>query len=131
MTSLLGNTRKPDVSFYRNGRIDISARVVKALGIERGDVIDVVTDGDEYLLYVVHKGKDVSGAHEAQCYPSNIRRTHNFRCHSKRLSKAVRAAVRTPLECTEVEVVRLAAGDAYASKWLGKMVIPIITRMTL
>lgn len=130
MTSLLGNTRKADVSFYRNGRIDITARVVKALGIEKGDVIDVVTDCDEYLLYVVHKGKDVSGAHEAQCYPSNIRRTHNYRCHSKRLCEAIMAAVRTPLRRTE-ETVRLAAGEAYESKWLGKVVIPLITRMTL
>ena len=147
MTSILGNTRKPDVSFYSNGRIDIAARVVKVLGIERGDVIDVATDGDEYLLYVAHKGKEVSGAHEAQCYPSNIRKTHNYRCHSKRLCDAMMAAVRTPLKCTieaaagrpsgkpqgtvAKEPLRLAAGTAYESKSMGMVVIPLITRLIL
>lgn len=156
MTSILGNTRKPDVSFYRNGRIDITARVVKALGIEKGDVIDVAMDGDEYLLYVAHKGKDVAGAHEARCYPSNVRNTHNYRCHSKRLCEAMVAAVRTPLKCmvegkadagatgvvagtpsakaqgtVAKEALRLAAGVAYQSKSMERMVIPLITRMAL
>ena len=50
MESLLKTTRRPDIAFYRNGRIDISANVVKALDIQRGDSIDVTTDGYEYLL---------------------------------------------------------------------------------
>lgn len=135
MTSILGNTRKPDVSFYQNGRIDLTARIVKALGIEKGDVIDVAMDCGEYLLYVAHKGKDVAGAHEAQCYPSNIRKTHNYRCHSKRLCEAMMKVAGTPSAKAQgtvaKEPLRLAAGMAYQSKSMGMVVIPLITRMAL
>ena len=39
MASLLGNTRRPDISFYKNGRIDIASRVVRMLDIQEGDWI--------------------------------------------------------------------------------------------
>ena len=41
MESLLGNTRKHDLSFFRDGHIDITARVAKCINIEEGDIIDI------------------------------------------------------------------------------------------
>ena len=55
MQSILGNTRKADITFYASGRIDISARVAKHLQLSRGDVLDIMIDQDEFYLYVVHQ----------------------------------------------------------------------------
>ena len=52
MQSILGNTRKADITFYASGRIDISARVAKHLQLSRGDVLDIMIDQDEFYLYV-------------------------------------------------------------------------------
>lgn len=48
MQSILGNTRKADITFYASGRIDISARVAKHLQLSRGDVLDIMIDQDEF-----------------------------------------------------------------------------------
>jgi hypothetical protein len=45
-------SRKPDVVFKSNGEIRISSRVSKELGINRGDAINIWTDGIEYYLYI-------------------------------------------------------------------------------
>ena len=42
MKSILGNTRKADITFHDNGRINISARVSKLLELSHGDVIDIM-----------------------------------------------------------------------------------------
>ena len=39
--SILGNTRRADISFWTSGKIDIASRVVRALRMEPGDVIDI------------------------------------------------------------------------------------------
>ena len=128
MESLLKTTRRPDIAFYRNGRIDISASVVKALGLQRGDSIDVTTDGYEYLLYVSHRAGN--GRFEAQCLPTNIKKsTNSFRAHSVRLCRAVRGAV--PVGCSVGEILRLPTGTAYHSKMLDQMVVPLITHNPL
>ena len=41
--SILGNTRRADISFYSSGKIDITSRIANALGMVDGDVIDVLT----------------------------------------------------------------------------------------
>lgn len=88
MTSTLENTRRPDITFHCDGRIDITARVAKALSLHPGDVIDIAHDGREYLLYVKHH--NAVGLHEAQCAPTYKGRTcNNLRAHSKRLCQAV------------------------------------------
>lgn len=87
MQSLLGNSRKPDISFYRSGRIDITTKLSKRLGLEAGDVIDILFDGMEFYLYVRAKADTLMGKHEAQCHPTNpeCRNCHNFRVYSKRI----------------------------------------------
>lgn len=119
-------TRRHDLTFYRSGRIDIMSRVARLLGLEQGDVVDIIVDGMEYYLYVAHKGKNLTGRYEAQVYATNGGRTcHNFRCHSQRLTRAVLR--HHPGE----SVVRLYAGRA--ERLLtpeGEMtVVPVIVRM--
>lgn len=89
MKSLLGSySRKPDVSFYKNGRIDITARVARAIGIADGDVLDVAYDGGEFYMFVRAKAGECVGRHEAQCWPTK-KGSHNYRAHSKRLCTAI------------------------------------------
>lgn len=123
MASLLGNTRRPDISFYKNGRIDIASRVVRMLDIQEGDVIDIDQCNGEYLLYVRLKGSKLQGRHQAQCYPTK-NNSHNYRTYSKRLSDAMLSI------CGAEQIARLSIGEALNSDIHGK-VIPIITRINL
>lgn len=88
MNCTLENTRRPDITFHAGGRIDITARVAKALSLHPGDVIDIAHDDGEYYLYVKHR--NAVGRHEAQCAPTYKGRTcNNLRAHSRRLCQAV------------------------------------------
>ena len=91
MTTLLPNTRRPDVSFYANGRIDITARVAKMLSLHENDVIDIALQGGEYLLYRKYKAESLIGRHEAQCHVTKrgLFRSNNIRAYSKRLCAAM------------------------------------------
>ena len=129
MTSLLQNTRRPDVTFHSSGRIDITARIARALGLSKGDVIDIATDGNEYLLYARHRAANITGNHEAQCWPTNHGKHHNnnLRCQSRRLCLAVINAVRPG-----ADVLRLPAGPAVKHASIGYSCgVPLITRNPL
>ena len=124
MQSLLGNTRKPDVSFYRSGRIDITSNVAKILHLQSGDVIDVAKNEKDFFLYIKHKAKDIIGKHEAQCFGTNKgKECHNFRCYSARLCYAILT------ECHANECARLPIGEA--GEFNGQPIVPIITRNNL
>lgn len=117
MTTMLGNTRRPDVSFYATGRIDITARTAKLLALRDGDVIDIATNGKEYYLYVKYKGDEVVGRHEAQCRPTK-KGSRNYRAYSRRLCSIV-------LDLNgEANAAHLPVGEAESG---GKM-LPIIIR---
>ena len=120
--SILGNTRRSDISFSPNGKIDISSRIVKALGMEKGDVIDIMVDGREYYLYILIRASVVFGRHEARCYPTQ-RGSRHFRTYSRRLCTAVlQASGISGTACFAVgEVVEIN----------GRKTIPIITRKNL
>ena len=125
MTSLLQNTRRPDVTFHASGRIDITARIARQLSLSKGDVIDIATDGNEYLLYVRHRAENVTGAHEAQCWPTNKGKHHsnNYRCQSRRLCQAVINAVRPT-----ADVLRLPAGPCVQHACVAyREAVPLIT----
>ena len=127
MKSLLEDSRRPDITFHSSGRIDITARLVRALGIGRGDTIDVQTDGVEYMLYVRHRAANSKGKFAAQCYPTNSGRSHNYRCHSLRLCKALINAV-MPSAAT----LRLAAGEPVETAGVSsQLAVPLITRHLL
>lgn len=122
MTSILGNTRRADITFHPRGHIDITARVSKLLDLHCGDIIDIYIDGGEYYLFVKHKANTVAGRHEATLYPTSrkVKQCHNLRCHSKRLCQAMLDA------CNYSGILRLPVGEPVDLR--GTTVLPIITR---
>ncbi|MDE5688672.1 MAG: AbrB/MazE/SpoVT family DNA-binding domain-containing protein [Paramuribaculum sp.] len=66
MPSILQNIRRRDITFYRDGRINLTARISKTLGLKPGDSIDIITEGGEYYLHAIHHGLAV-GHGVAQC----------------------------------------------------------------
>lgn len=108
--------RRPDITFYGSGRIDITARIVSLLDLHPKDVIDIASDGRDYFLYVRTRSNGlVTGRYEGQCYQSNGK-GRNFRAYSKKLCNAMTAiAGGTP--------ARLMAGDYDEYDSIGKAVI--------
>lgn len=120
MGSILGNTRRPDITFHQNGRIDITAPIAKTLKIGRGDVVDVDYRNGEYLFYVRLRNNEAIGRHEAQCYPTK-ESSHNLRANSKRLCKAMLAA------SNAAEEAKLLIGEVVEFPPFG-LAISLITR---
>lgn len=90
MTSLLPDSRRPDMSVCFSGRIDITSRVARMLNLHPGDVIDICHSGSEYYLYVRISASEAVGRHEGQCYPtSNSAAGGTFRVWSARLARAI------------------------------------------
>lgn len=89
MIKLLEHTRRPDITFCRNGIIRIAARVARILALRPGDVINIAVVNGEYLL---HATPNSFGRHEAQCYPSK-KGGRNYCANSVRLCRALFDAV--------------------------------------
>lgn len=123
MTSILGNTRRADITFHPRGNIDITARVSKLLDLHCGDIIDIYIEGGEYYLYLKHRANTVAGRHEATLYPTSrrVKYCHNMRCHSMRLCRAMLDA------CSTTGILRLPVGDPVDLR--GTTALPIITRL--
>lgn len=85
MLSLIKNTRKPDIKFYRDGRIFITARVSRILGLSPGDAINIALLDGEYLLFAL---SETIGRHHARCHPTK-KGSHNFCANSTRLARAL------------------------------------------
>ena len=86
MEKLLLQTRRPDITFQRNGLIRIAAHVVRTLSISPGDTLNIEAIGNEYLLYAVHHDPAI-GCHQARCY-STKGRSNNMCAYSVKLSRA-------------------------------------------
>lgn len=125
MESLLGNTRRPDISFFCDGRIDITSRIARCLGLRDGDVVDIIKKEKEVYLYIKWRGSDVVGKHTAQCRATKpYTSCTNFRAFSVKLCSAI-------LEiCEAKDVARLAAGEKVTLEGIGSAV-PLITRINL
>nr|DAV37251.1 MAG TPA: Transcriptional regulator, AbrB family binding protein, TRANSCRIPTION REGULATOR [Caudoviricetes sp.] len=123
MESILGNTRRADIAFYASGRIDITAHVARHLQLQKGDVLDICTDGREYYLYVRHRVPTV-GRHEAAVYPTN-RNGNNFRAWSQKLCKAVINVSGSK----DDKAVRLCVGEAVQNQ--DRILLPIIIKHLL
>lgn len=117
--SILGCKRRHDIAFHSNGRIDIASRIVKALEIGPGDVIDIATANGEFWLYVDVRASDACGKYEARCFPTKAR-SHNFRAWSRRLCSAF---------IKNNDCARFASGDVDMIN--GKMAVNIITRLNI
>lgn len=68
MKSVLNNTRRYDISMFRNGRIDIVARIAKSLSLKDGDIIDIAQHNGEMYLYKKFNASDVPGAFRGLCH---------------------------------------------------------------
>lgn len=90
MKHLLDNSRRHDITFNAGGRIEISARVTLALGLQPGDVIDVAVDERTREVYLYVKHRQPAGRHKAQCHRTGKGRTCNsLRAHSVEICEQV------------------------------------------
>lgn len=90
MKHLLENTRRHDITFCADGRIEISAHVTRSLDIRPGDVIDIAVDERTREVYLYVKHRQPAGRHKAQCYRTGKGRTCNsLRAHSVEICRQV------------------------------------------
>lgn len=125
MQSILGTTRKADITFHSGGRINISARVSKCLDLENGDVIDIMVDErkEEYYLYVKHRAP-IAGRHEGMVMKSNRHGMH-YVASSKKICEYMLALCK----CTD-DILKLPMGTPTDIPICGTA-LPIITRLKL
>lgn len=88
MIKLLEHTRRPDISFHRNGTIRIASRVARILSLRPGDAINIAVNDGEYLLYAV-RYQNTNYRYEAQCYRSKRGGGENYCANSVRLCRAL------------------------------------------
>lgn len=126
MKSLLGTVRRSDVICRADGRFVLKARVVRALNISPGDVVDVLSDGCEYYLYIAcHADRALCGSYEAQVFPSRAKGTcRHFRGSSSRLCKAILAVSKA------VDKAALPCGELIIDEQ-GRRLLPIIVHLNL
>lgn len=126
MKSLLGITRRPDVIFRADGHFDLTARVVRALDISPGDVVDILSDGCEYYLYVArHAHNAACGRFEAQVFPSKPKGGGlHFRGSSSRLCRAILSV------SNAIDKAALPCGEMIVDNQ-GRKLLPVIVRLNL
>ncbi len=122
MQSILGRTRKADITFHRSGRINISARVAKALELAHGDVVDIMEGLGEVYIYVKYRAP-VVGRHEGRVFRSN-KNGHHCIASSITLCRYVMA------RCENKEKVCLCCGMPVPLQHYG-MALPIIIKHPL
>ena len=92
MRSILGNSRKSDLTFWRDGHIDIRSRVSRELQLKAGDVIDIaIGEGfdHECYLYARKRGTQTTGRHEGLCRAVNGPGSRYLRANSRQLTQFV------------------------------------------
>lgn len=120
MIKLLEHTRRPDISFYRNGTIRITTRLARTLSIQPGDALNIAIVNGEYLLYATH---NCIGRHEAQCHPSK-KGGENYCANSVRLCRAFFNSIGS-----SANKVAYMVGEAFLKN--NTLYVPIITRFPL
>lgn len=121
MKQLISTTRRPDISFCRDGRIQITASVATALHLQPGDSINVYADAGEFYVFAVpNKGL---GRFHARIYPTK-RGGRNFRANSARLSRRL-------LDACGITAHRAAFATGNPICLFGRTYIPIITKHPL
>lgn len=122
MIKLLERTRRPDITFSRNGRISITARVVRLLSLQPGDSINVAFHlGECYLLAARHD--NAIGRHIAQCYPTK-KGSRNYCANSVMLCRLM-------LDNCRIREQRASFMVGQAEKRDGETVLPIIFKHPL
>lgn len=87
MKTLLEHTRRPDITFCRNGRISITARVARILSLAQGDSINIAYGGGELLLFALRHHESI-GRHIARCFPTK-KGSNNLSANSVQLCRSV------------------------------------------
>ena len=86
---VIGITRRSDITFHSDGRIDITAHVAKALGMHGGDVINIAEVSDHFTeryLYVARRSGETTGRHCGTCRP--VKHNGNYlRTYSRQLTR--------------------------------------------
>jgi hypothetical protein len=125
MQSILGTTRKADITFHKGGRINISAHIAKQLDLDNGDVIDIMMERGEYYLYVKHRAP-LAGRHEGMVLKSN-----RYGMHCVASSIKLCNAIMAECKCDkDADRLKLPIGAAVELPNIGTA-IPIITRLKL
>lgn len=89
MQSVITRFRKPDITFFPCGRIDITAKVAKALDLQDGDSIDVATDNGDFFLYVRRRFDPECDFRFNATVHSTKGRSYNFRAYSVELCQGI------------------------------------------
>ena len=117
-------SRRPDIRFSDTGRILISARVARILGLRKGKSINIATQGQEHYLFA----DDITtGRPQVHAYPTYTRGSTpggTWRASSVRLARKVLA-----LTGVSSGVVSLLCGEPVPIQ--GKTHIPLITKNPL
>lgn len=87
---LLSDRRKKcDIYFRANGRIDISSHIAKALGLCRGDMLNLTMVEGELYLYVSHKALDTDTRQRPNAVHPSKGNFHHYRCQYKEMVQCV------------------------------------------
>lgn len=120
MNKLLTHTRRPDITFRRNGLIRITARIARLLQLQPGDSINIAIHNGEYLLYALHHP---IGRHDAACHPTQ-QGAHTYCAYSVRLCRTLLGTLH----------IRADSASFHAGKEIvidNTTYIPLITRKPL
>jgi hypothetical protein len=122
MNSILQHLRRPDISFRRDGLIQISTRLTQLLSLQKGCGINITMHNGEYYIFALYRTPMEPRSHVATCFPSK-RGGNHFRVHSSKLCAAMLNAVNAPS--------RASFFVGGAEQINGKTFVPIITRNPL
>lgn len=118
---LINTTRRADITFHPNGRIDLTAHVAKALQLQPGDVVNIAEedeDATEHYLYVSRRGGEAKGRHACTC--RRVKHGQYLRVFSKALATHILTL------CHADGALSLRVGSLTALPGLGTA-LPIIT----
>lgn len=109
MKALVQTTRRPDITIYRNGRIDISAHVVALLKINQGDVVNVVRDDEGEIYLCVSFRVPLYGRFSGRCVFTN-RKGHHMRTYSKSICNELFQLMHAP---ESMRIAHIAIGEMH------------------
>lgn len=124
MLKVITSPRRPDITVYASGRINLTARVVALLRLHDGDSLNVAYDPPEILIFADQKASP-QARFFAACHPSNPRNASKpayYYTNSRPLATAIlqhAALTDTP---------RAGFFTGYPVELEGTVYLPVITR---
>lgn len=121
MELLIEQSRRPDITFFRDGRILMSASVTLALGLKPGDCINIAADNGEFYLFALPNPP--CGRNIARVYPTKPN-SNNFCANSVRLTRRL-------LDMLHITDTRAAFFIGKPVCISGRTLLPVITKIPL